>query len=170
MRMREARGCARVRRSYLGRAPWTPGRWMEAMPVSEEEAGAPGAAGTTRRPRMRIRNPWTIVALSSAAFFMSYFGRMMWSVFDVYATTLQPTLLADSFVFSLFFVGYVAVQVPAGLVSDRVRPNLVTGASLIAVGLTLFLGGAAADMGIEYLSSSPTSRVSGPSDPASVSS
>ncbi len=153
MSMREARGCARVRRSYLGRAPWTPGRWMEAMPVSEEEAGAPGAAGTAHRPRMRIRNPWTIVALSSAAFFMSYFGRMMWSVFDVYATTLQPTLLADSFVFSLFFVGYVAVQVPAGLVSDRVRPNLVTGASLIAVGLTLFLGGAAADMGIEYLSS-----------------
>ncbi len=83
---------------------------------------------------------------------MSYFGRMMWSVFDVYASALQPTLFEDSLVFSLFFVGYVAVQVPAGLVSDRIRPNAVTGASLIAVGLTLFLGGAAWNMGVEYLS------------------
>ena len=113
------------------------------------------SAGAKPRParRVRIRSPWAIVALSSAAFFISYFERMMWSVFDVYATALHPTLLADSFVFSLFFVGYVLVQVPAGLVSDRVRPNLVTGTSLVAVGLTLFLGGAAPSMGVEYASS-----------------
>ena len=116
-----------------------------------------GAAPQLAR-HVRIRSPWAIVALSSAAFFMSYFGRMMWSVFDVYATAIEPMrpagrLLADSFVFSLFFVGYVVVQVPAGLVSDRVRPNLVTGTSLVAVGLTLFLGGAAPNLGVEYASS-----------------
>lgn len=103
--------------------------------------------------RFRIRNPWIIVALSSAAFFMSYFGRMMWSVFGVYATTLHPHVIEDSIVFSLFFVGYVVVQVPAGLVSDRIRPNLVTGLSLIGVGFTLLLGGAAQTIAMEYLSS-----------------
>ncbi len=101
----------------------------------------------------RIRNPWAIVALSSAAFFVSYFGRMMWSIFDVYATSLRPTLLEDSLVFSLFFAGYVVVQIPAGIVSDRVRPNVVTGASLIAVGTTLLLGGIAGDMTTEYIAS-----------------
>ena len=112
-----------------------------------------GGVARPRRRGVRIRNPWVIVALSSAAFFMSYFGRMMWSVFDVYATSLHPTLIEDSFVFSLFFVGYILVQVPAGLVSDRVRPNLLTGFSLMAVGLTLLLGGAAESIGMEYLSS-----------------
>ncbi len=126
---------------------------MQGAPISAPQVGGRENALRAHPPRPRIRNPWVIVALSSAAFFMSYFGRMMWSVFDVYATALQPTLLEDSLVFSLFFVGYVAVQVPAGLVSDRIRPNVVTGISLIAVGLTLFLGGAAWNMGVEYLSS-----------------
>ncbi|HYM41003.1 MAG TPA: MFS transporter [Thermoplasmata archaeon] len=125
---------------------------MGGKPVS---SGGADSAAVSRRffRRARIRNPWVIVTLSSAAFFMSYFGRMIWSVFDVYATSLRPTLFEDSLVFSLFFVGYVAVQVPAGLVADRVRPNLVTGVSLIAVGLALLLGGSAEGMAVEYLSS-----------------
>ena len=126
---------------------------MHGALLSPSQSAGPGYTERGGWRRSRVRNPWVIVALSSAAFFLSYFGRMMWSVFDVYATALQPTLLEDSWVFSLFFVGYVAVQIPAGLVSDRIRPNVVTGASLIAVGLTLFLGGAAWSMGVEYLSS-----------------
>ena len=109
----------------------------------------PRATASSRR----IRDPWLIVTLSSAAFFVSYFGRMMWSVFDVYATSLRPTLVEDSLIFSLFFAGYVIVQIPAGLVSDRVPPNLVTGGSLVAVGLTLLLGGLAGDILFEYLAS-----------------
>ena len=126
---------------------------MGGKPVTMEGTASPASATLASPRRFRIRNPWIIVALSSAAFFMSYFGRMMWSVFDVYASSLQPTLFEDSFVFSLFFVGYVIVQVPAGLVSDRIRPNLVTGVALLAVALTLLLGGTAQTMGTEYASS-----------------
>ncbi len=115
--------------------------------------GSAAAVGRAASARLRIRSPWVITALASAAFFMSYFGRMMWSVFDVYASALRPTLFEDSLVFSVFFMGYVIVQVPAGIVADRVRPNLVTGASLIAVGLTLLLGGAAGSMPVEYVAS-----------------
>ncbi len=123
-----------------------------ATHVREPRAQPPQEGGDAHGGR-RIRNPWAIVALSSAAFFVSYFGRMMWSIFDVYATSLRPTLLEDSLVFSFFFAGYVVVQIPAGIVSDRIPPNLVTGSSLIAVGLTLLLGGVAADMVTEYVAS-----------------
>ena len=123
---------------------------MDAGSSSTVAAASPAPGGSG--PSRRIRNRWAIVTLSSAAFFVSYFGRMMWSVLDVYATP-TPSLVEDALIFSLFFAGYIAVQIPAGLVSDRVRPNLVTGGSLLAVGGTLLLGGLAGDLLFEYLAS-----------------
>ena len=122
-------------------------------PFTSQRTPSPAGKQPAPRKLLRIRNPWVITALSSAAFFMGYFGRMMWSILYYYATSLQPTRIENSIVFSLFFVGYIAVQIPAAFVSDRIRPNLVTGLSLIAVGLTLFLEGAAQGIGTEYLSS-----------------
>ncbi len=101
---------------------------------------------------MKIRNPWVVVTISSSAFFMSYFGRMVWSVTNAYST-LNPTVDQTGLVFSLFFVGYIVVQVPAGLASDKFKPNIVTGSALVGLAGALVLGGIAPSMEVEYVSS-----------------
>lgn len=106
----------------------------------------------SRLPQTRIRNEATLVFLSSAAFFLSYFGRMVWSVVGIYSS-LHPSVAETGLVFSLFFVGYIVVQVPAGVISDRVRPNLVAGLAQLVLAVSLLLGGLAPTIEVEYVSS-----------------
>ena len=100
---------------------------------------------------MRL-GPSAVVALCSAAFFMSYFSRLIWSVVDAYST-LNPTVTQSGLIFSLFFVGYIITQIPAGAISDRVPPNIVTGLALLGLAVTLFISGFAASIGVEYAAS-----------------
>lgn len=100
---------------------------------------------------MRIRDAY-VIGIASASFFMSYFSRLAWSIVSSYST-LKPTIIEDSVVFSLFFIGYVVVQVPAGLVSDRVGPKYVVMASLIGLAASSFVSGMANAMWVEYVAS-----------------
>lgn len=100
---------------------------------------------------MRL-GPSAVVALCSAAFFLSYFSRLIWSVVDAYST-LYPTVAQSGLIFSLFFVGYIIIQIPAGVISDRVPPNIVSGLALVGLAIMLFISGSAASIDAEYIAS-----------------
>ncbi len=93
-----------------------------------------------------------VIGVASASFFMSYFSRLAWSIASAYSS-LKPTIVEDSIVFSLFFVGYVVVQVPAGIISDRMGPKYVIVISLIGLAASSFVSGIANAMWVEYVAS-----------------
>lgn len=95
---------------------------------------------------------WYIIFLSSAAFFLSYFSRITWSIVSAYSS-LKPTIPEDSLIFSLFFLGYVIVQLPSGILSDMLSPRIITVLSLTSLSLSLFLSGIANNIRIEYVAS-----------------
>lgn len=63
-----------------------------------------------------------IIFLTSVSFFLSYFSRIAWSIVSVYSS-LKPTAVEDGIIFSLFFLGYIIVQIPAGIISDQKAYN-----------------------------------------------
>lgn len=95
---------------------------------------------------------WFVLFVSSGSFFMTYFSRVTWSIISPYSS-LHTTLAQDSFIFSLFFVGYVSVQIPAGLIADKVSPSKVTASALVGIAAGALLGGIAGQIWMEYLSS-----------------
>ena len=100
---------------------------------------------------MRARDIY-IIGVASASFFMSYFSRLAWSIVSAYSS-LKPSIVEDSIVFSLFFIGYVTVQVPAGVISDKVGPKYVVMASLIGLAASSLISGIANSMWVEYVAS-----------------
>ncbi len=92
------------------------------------------------------------VALSFASFFLSYYSRLAWSVLSTYSS-LRPTPYEDGIVFSIFFAAYIAVQVPAGLVSDAVGPKKVLVAALLGLAASSIMSGAVPSMFLEYVGS-----------------
>ncbi|AWR98955.1 MFS transporter [Metallosphaera hakonensis] len=92
-----------------------------------------------------------IVFITSASFFLSYFSRIAWSIVSVYST-LRPTQVEDSVIFSLFFLGYVVVQIPAGVVSNKF-PRSVGLASLLGLSASSFISGMSTNIVEEYLAS-----------------
>ena len=92
------------------------------------------------------------VALSFASFFLSYYSRLAWSVLSTYSS-LRPTPYEDGIVFSIFFAAYIAVQVPAGLVSDAVGPKKVLVAALLGLAASSIMSGAVSSMFLEYVGS-----------------
>ncbi|WP_174448579.1 MFS transporter [Conexivisphaera calida] len=92
------------------------------------------------------------VALSFAAFFLSYYSRLAWSVLSTYSS-LRPTPYEDGLIFSIFFAAYIAVQIPAGLVSDAIGPKKVLVMALLGLAASSVLGGAADTIWLEYLGS-----------------
>ncbi|MGB9733416.1 MAG: MFS transporter [Conexivisphaera sp.] len=92
------------------------------------------------------------VALSFAAFFLSYYSRLAWSVLSTYSS-LRPTPYEDGLIFSIFFAAYIAVQIPAGLVSDAIGPKKVLVMALLGLAASSVLGGAADTIWVEYLGS-----------------
>ncbi|MGC9076273.1 MAG: MFS transporter [Conexivisphaera sp.] len=92
------------------------------------------------------------VALSFAAFFLSYYSRLAWSVLSTYSS-LRPTPYEDGLIFSIFFAAYIAVQIPAGLVSDAIDPKKVLVMALLGLAASSVLGGAAGTIWVEYIGS-----------------
>ena len=92
-----------------------------------------------------------IVFITSTSFFLSYFSRIAWSIVSVYSS-LRPTQIEDSVVFSLFFVGYVVVQIPAGIVSNKF-PRAVGLISLLGLAISSFISGISTNILEEYLAS-----------------
>ncbi len=95
---------------------------------------------------------YAYVALSFAAFFLSYYSRLAWSVLSAYSS-LRPTPYESGLVFSLFFAAYIAVQVPAGLASDALGPRRVMVVALGGLAASSFIAGAAGSMLVEYVGS-----------------
>lgn len=101
---------------------------------------------------MRIRNDIVLVILCSSSFFLSYFGRLVWGVVGVYSS-LRPTIGESALILSLFFVGYIVVQLPAGMIADRIKPNLTAGIAMIGLAFGFLLAGLAPSIEVEYASS-----------------
>ena len=93
-----------------------------------------------------------VVFLSSASFFLSYFSRIAWGIVSVYSS-LKPTVIEDGIIFSLFFVGYILVQLPAGILSDIIAPRNIAIASLLGISLSSFLSGFSNSIFEEYIAS-----------------
>ncbi|WP_253823050.1 MFS transporter [Acidianus sp. RZ1] len=95
-------------------------------------------------------NKWFIVAISSASFFLSYFSRLTWSVVSTFSP-FHPTVQEDGTVFSLFFVGYIIVQLPAGILADKIGTRTLLFFSLTGIGLSSLATGLAPNIEYEYL-------------------
>jgi MFS family permease len=101
---------------------------------------------------VRIRNDIVLVFLCSSSFFLSYFGRLVWGVVGVYSP-LRPTIGESALVLSLFFVSYIIVQLPAGMIADRIKPNLTAGIAMFGLAFGFLLAGLAPSIKVEYASS-----------------
>ena len=97
-------------------------------------------------------NRWFVLFLSSASFFLSYFSRIAWSIVSVYSS-LRPTVVEDGIIFSLFFVGYILVQLPAGILSDIIIPRNIVIVSVIGISASSFLSGFSSSILEEYIAS-----------------
>jgi len=95
---------------------------------------------------------WLIVVLASSSFFMSYFVRLSWAVLAPYSS-FSPTKVENGAVFSVFFVGYVISQLPAGLLSDRTSPKLIVSLSMLGLCASSLLGGLASSIRVEIVAS-----------------
>ena len=95
---------------------------------------------------------WFAVFLSSASFFLSYFSRIAWGIVSVYSS-LKPTVIEDGVIFSLFFAGYIIVQLPAGILADIITPRNIAIASLIGISISSFLSGFSNSIFEEYIAS-----------------
>ncbi|QKQ99767.1 MFS transporter [Metallosphaera tengchongensis] len=92
------------------------------------------------------------IIFSALAFFMGYLARITWSVTSPYSS-LRPTVAEDSLIFTLFFLGYVIVQIPAGILADMKSAKLITSLVLLPLSLSLFLSGMANNIELEYIAS-----------------
>ncbi|AGE70209.1 MFS transporter [Sulfolobus acidocaldarius] len=97
-------------------------------------------------------NKWVIVFITSSSFFLGYFARVAWSIVSVYST-LKPNEFENGLIFSLFFIAYVIVQIPSGLLSDIFKPNLIALLSLIGLFVSSLLSGIAQTILMLYISS-----------------
>ncbi len=92
-----------------------------------------------------------VIFVTSLSFFLSYFSRITWSIVSVYSS-LKPTELQDGIIFSLFFIGYVVVQIPSGLIANS-YPKVTSLVSLLGLSFSSFLSGYANSINLEYFAS-----------------
>ncbi|MDG7038074.1 MAG: MFS transporter [Nitrososphaerota archaeon] len=93
-----------------------------------------------------------IVFTASASFFMGYYVRLVWGIISSFSS-LHPTTADDGLVFSLFFLTYIIVQFPAGVLSDRLGSRNIISMALVGLAVSSFISGAASSMTAEYLGS-----------------
>jgi len=97
------------------------------------------------------RSSAIIIFVTSLSFFLSYFSRIAWGIVSVYSS-LKPTEVQDSIIFSLFFIGYVIVQIPSGFIANS-YPKITSVTSLLGLSFASFLSGYANSITFEYFSS-----------------
>ncbi len=113
-----------------------------------------------------MRNPYPMF-IASSAFFFSYFGRLSWSILSLYAP-FHVTVAEEAYVFSLFFIGYIIVQIPSGMISDRISGGFVIFVSLSGLAVATFLSGYAHNINEEYIASILMGLTAGWVYPASI--
>jgi Arabinose efflux permease len=72
-------------------------------------------------------------------------SRLSWSIISTY-TVLKPTIQEDSLIYSLFFGGYTIVQIPAGLLSDRINPKVILLTSILSFSMIALASGLAVNV------------------------
>jgi MFS family permease len=90
------------------------------------------------------RSRWTIIAVLFATWLISYFDRSLVATalpFIGHDFGLSSTL--KGVVSSAFFIGYAAVQIPGGVLADRVGPRRVAFAAVLGWSIFCALTGAA---------------------------
>ncbi|MEE6178324.1 MFS transporter [Mycobacterium sp. 050134] len=90
------------------------------------------------------RSRWTIIAVLFATWLISYFDRSLIATalpFIGRDFGLSPAL--KGFVSSAFFIGYAAVQIPGGVLADRVGPRRVAFGAVLGWSIFCALTGAA---------------------------
>lgn len=77
---------------------------------------------------------------------------MTWSIVAP-LSTLKTTTTEDSIIFALFFLGYILVQIPSGMLADRISANHLLFLSLLGVAITSFISSTFPLIMLEYVAS-----------------
>jgi len=107
------------------------------------------------------------ITVASAAFFFSYYSRLSWSVLVVYMP-FRPSVGQEAFAFSLFFVGYALVQLPAGFLSDKYSGGKIIFLALIGLAISTLASGLSMNINQEYFASLSMGLTAGWIYPASI--
>lgn len=105
--------------------------------------------------------------VASVSFFLSYYSRLSWSILSVYMP-FRPTVQEEAIAFSIFFLGYVIVQIPSGLLSDRYSGGLIIFLSLIGLSVASLASAFSTNIIQEYVASMMMGLTAGWIYPASI--
>jgi MFS family permease len=117
----------------------------------------------TARTESRIQ----ILILSSSAFAIGYFARLVWSIVSSYSN-LGTNALSNGYIFALLFGGYVCVQIPSGMLTDKFGSKSVLSMSMFLLAFSAYLAGAAGSLQLEELASLAIGITAGFSYPAAL--
>lgn len=83
---------------------------------------------------------WLILALAFSCFFMSFSTRYAWPpLMPVVLPILDITLTQGMFYMTSFFVGYVIMQIPGGILTDRFGARRILALALLVQGVSTCL-------------------------------
>jgi sugar phosphate permease len=75
---------------------------------------------------------WVIMALAATAFTMAFVSRFAWPPLVPVVMPVMGISMTQAMAYmTAFYIGYVATQIPGGVLADRFGPRLVLGGSLI---------------------------------------
>ena len=82
---------------------------------------------------------WVILALATSAFLMAFVSRFAWPPLMPAVMPVMNISRADGLAYmSAFYIGYIATQIPGGLLVDRFGPRLILVVALLFQGLGTF--------------------------------
>lgn len=82
---------------------------------------------------------WVILALAASAFIMAFISRFAWPPLMPAVMPVMNISRAEGLAYmSAFYLGYIATQIPGGVLADRFGPRLVLAAALFVQGLGTF--------------------------------
>ena len=82
---------------------------------------------------------WVILALAASAFLMAFVSRFAWPPLMPAVMPAMNIGRAEGLAYmSAFYLGYIATQIPGGVMADRFGPRLVLSAALFFQGLGTF--------------------------------
>jgi sugar phosphate permease len=96
------------------------------------------AATSTVSPRQSGYR-WVIMALAATSFTMTFVSRFAWPPLMSAVMPVMGINMTQALAYmTAFYLGYVATQIPGGILADRFGPRLVLSAALILQGLGTF--------------------------------
>ena len=79
---------------------------------------------------------WVIMALAATSFILAFVSRFAWPpLITVVMPVMEITRTEALAYMSAFYIGYVATQIPGGILADRFGPRIVLSSALMLQGL-----------------------------------